>query len=187
MRGRALLMCRLVASSLRRRPAEVVLTVVAIAAATTTLMLGLALHDVTAHPYQTTRALTSGPDVAAMSLDGASQSSVAQLDALEQRSDVVGHVGPFPVSCPTMETKWSKVVAIVEGRSMSGSPIDHPYVTQGTWVRPGGVVIERSFAQELSLTPGAHVTLGGRSLRVDGIAVTAAVPAYPYTVFDMNL
>ncbi len=66
MRGRALLMCRLVASSLRRRPAEVVLTVVAIAATTTTLMLGLALRDVTAHPYQTTRAITSGPDVAAM-------------------------------------------------------------------------------------------------------------------------
>ena len=32
-----------------------------------------------------------------------------------------------------------------------------------------------------------HVTLGGRSLKVDGIAVTAAVPAYPYTVDDMNL
>ncbi|MGA2530635.1 MAG: ABC transporter permease, partial [Acidimicrobiales bacterium] len=85
MRGRALLMCRLVASSLRRRPAEVVLTVVTIAAATTTLMLGLALHNLTAHPYQTTRALTSGPDVAAMP-DSASPSSVAQLDALEHHS-----------------------------------------------------------------------------------------------------
>ena len=186
MRGRALLMFRLVASSLRRRPAEVVLTVVAIAAATTTLMLGLALHDVTAHPYQTTRALTSGADVAAMPFSGGSQ-SVAQLDALEHRSGVVGHVGPFPVSYPIMETNGSRVLAIVEGRSMSRSPTDQPYVTQGTWVRPGGVVIERSFAQELSLTPGDHVTLGGRSLRVDGIAVTAAVPAYPNTVDEMNI
>lgn len=187
MRGRALLMCRLVASSLRRRPAEVILTVVAIAAATTTLMLGLALHDVTAHPYLTTRAHTSGPDVAAMPFNGASRSSVAQLDALEHRSGVVSHVGPFPVSYPTMETKGSKVLAIVEGRSMSRSPIDQPYVTEGTWVRPGGVVIERSFAHELSLTPGDHVTLGGRSLKVDGIAVTAAVPDYPYTVYDMSV
>lgn len=73
MRGRAVLMCRLVASSLRRRPAEVVLTMTAIAAATTTLMMGLALHDVTAHPYQTTRALTQGPDAAAMPVDGASE------------------------------------------------------------------------------------------------------------------
>jgi putative ABC transport system permease protein len=180
-------MCRLVASSLRRRPAEVVLTVVAIAAATTTLMLGLALHDVTAHPYQTTRALTSGPDVAAMPDNGASGASLAQLDSLEHRSGVVGHVGPFPVSYPVMTTNGSRVLAIVEGRSMSRSPIDQPYVTEGTWVRPGGVVIERSFAQELSLAPGDNVTLGGRSLKVDGVAVTAAVPDYPYTVFDMNL
>ncbi len=186
MRGRALLMCRLVASSLRRRPAEVVLTVVTIAAATTTLMLGLALHNLTAHPYQTTRALTSGPDVAAMP-DSASPSSVAQLDALEHHSGVVSHVGPFPVSYPIMTTNGSRVLAIVEGRGMSNSPLDQPYVTQGTWVRPGGVVIERSFAEELSLTPGDHVTLGGRSLRVDGIAVTAAVPAYPHTVDDMNI
>ena len=87
MRGLALLMRRLVASSLRRRPVEVVMTVVAIAAATTTLMLGLALHDVTAHPYHTTRALTSGPDIAAMADNGASPSSVAQLDALERHSE----------------------------------------------------------------------------------------------------
>jgi ABC-type antimicrobial peptide transport system permease subunit len=186
MRGRALLMRRLVASSLRRRPAEVVLTVVAIAAATTTLMLGLALHDVTAHPYQTTRALTSGPDVVAIP-DSASPSSAAQLNALEHRPGVVSHIGPFPVSYPIMTTNGSKVLAIVEGRSMSRSPIDQPYVTQGTWVRPGGVVIERSFAHELSLTPGDHVTLGARSFRVDGIAVSAAVPAYPNTVDDMNI
>ena len=119
--------------------------------------------------------------------DNASPSSVAQLDALEHRSGVVSHIGPFPVSYPIMTTNGSRVLAIVEGRSMSRSSIDQPYVTQGTWVRPGGVVIERSFAQELSLTPGDHVTLGGRSLRVDGIAVTAAVPAYPYTVDDMNI
>ena len=66
MRGRALLIYRLVASSLRRRPVEVVVTVAAIAAATTTLMVGLALRDVSAHPYQSTRALTAGPNVAAM-------------------------------------------------------------------------------------------------------------------------
>ncbi|MGA3214347.1 MAG: FtsX-like permease family protein, partial [Acidimicrobiales bacterium] len=183
----ALLMRRLVASTLRRRPVEVVMTVVAIAAATTTLMLGLALHDVTAHPYHTTRALTSGPDIAAMADNGASPSSVAQLDALERHSGVVSHVGPFPVSYPIMTTNGSRVLAIVEGRGMSNSPIDQPYVTEGTWVRPGGVVIERSFARELSLTPGDHVTLGGRSLRVDGIAVTAAVAAYPNTVNEMSI
>ena len=102
-------------------------------------------------------------------------------------SGLVSHIGPFPVSYPIMTTNGSRVLAIVEGRGTSRSLIDRPYVTQGTWVRPGGVVIERSLAQELSLTPGDHVTLGGRSLRVDGIAVSAAVPAYPYTVDDMTI
>ena len=70
---------------------------------------------------------------------------------------------------------------------MTRPRIDQPYVTEGTWVRPGGVVIERGFAHELEPHPGDRVTLGGRSLRVDGIAVTAAVPAYPNTVDDMNV
>ena len=85
MRGRALLIYRLVASSLRRRPVEVVVTVVAIAAATTTLMVGLALRDVSAHPYQTTRALTAGPDIAAMP-SNPSPTSLAQLEVPPARS-----------------------------------------------------------------------------------------------------
>ena len=88
MRGRALLIYRLVASSLRRRPVEVVVTVVAIAAATTTLMVGLALRDVSAHPYQTTRALTAGPDIAAMP-SNPSPASLAQLVALQHAPGVV--------------------------------------------------------------------------------------------------
>lgn len=186
MRGRALLICRLVASSLRRRPVEVVVTVVAIAAATTTLMVGLALRDVTAHPYQTTRALTAGPDIAAMPANP-SPASLRQLVALQHAPGVVGSVGPFPVSYPIMTAKGSRVLAIVEGRSQSRSAIDQPYVTQGSWVRPGGVVIERAFAHELSLTVGDRVAIGGHSMRVDGLAVTAAVPTYPHTTDVMSL
>ena len=186
MRGRALLIYRLVASSLRRRPVEVVVTVVAIAAATTTLMVGLALRDVSAHPYQTTRALTAGPDIAAMP-SSPSPASLAQLVALQHAPGVVGSVGPFPVSYPIMTTKGSRVLAIVEGRSQSRSAVDQPYVTQGSWVRPGGVVIERAFAHELSLTVGDRVVIGGHSMRVDGLAVTAAVPTYPHTTDVMSL
>jgi putative ABC transport system permease protein len=186
MRGRALLIYRLVASSLRRRPIEVVVTVVAIAAATTTLMVGLALRDVSAHPYQTTRALTAGPDIAAMP-SNPSPASLTQLVDLQHAPGVVGSVGPFPVSYPIMTTKGSRVLAIVEGRSQTRSAIDQPYVTQGSWVRPGGVVIERAFAHELSLTVGDRVMIGGHSMRVDGLAVTAAVPTYPHATDVMSL
>lgn len=198
MSGRTLLVVRLVAASLRRRPVEAVVTVVAIAAATTTLMLGLALHGVTDHPFQTTRALTKGPDVVAMPtthrpVSGPTHSSAnadsgagtkrdAALEGLVHARGVVAHSGPFPVSFPTMQVKGSKVLAVDEGRAMRPSAVDQPYVTQGTWVRPGSVVVERSFAQELDIKVGDHVMLDGRSFPVVGMAVTAAVPPYPFTV-----
>jgi len=49
---------------------------------------------------------------------------------------------------------------------------------QGTWVRPGGVVVEAGFASALGLRIGDRLSLGGRSFEVVGIAVTAAIPTY---------
>ena len=63
--GRLLLVGRLAARDLRHRPAQAVLLLLAITAATTTLTLGLVLHGVTSQPYQQTRAATNGPDVVA--------------------------------------------------------------------------------------------------------------------------
>ena len=63
--GKIVLVGRLAARDLRRRPAQAVLLLLAITAATATLTLGLALHGVTSHPYQQTRAATNGPDVVA--------------------------------------------------------------------------------------------------------------------------
>ena len=59
--GKILLVGRLAARDLRRRPAQAVLLLLAITAATATLTLGLVLHGVTSQPYQQTRAATSGP------------------------------------------------------------------------------------------------------------------------------
>ena len=63
--GKILLVGRLAARDLRHRPAQAVLLLLAITAATTTLTLGLALQGVTSQPYQQTRAATNGPDVVA--------------------------------------------------------------------------------------------------------------------------
>ena len=46
-------------------------------------------------------------------------------------------------------------------------------------MRPGGVVVERTFADALGVSVGDRVTLNGRPFRVAGIAVTAAIPPYP--------
>jgi putative ABC transport system permease protein len=57
--------------------------------------------------------------------------------------------------------------------------VDQPKLTAGSWVRPGGVVLERTFAAGLGVGAGDRVTLNGRVFGVAGIAVTAASPSYP--------
>jgi putative ABC transport system permease protein len=51
-------------------------------------------------------------------------------------------------------------------------------VLQGSWIRPGGVVVEAGFASALGLHVGDRLSLGGSSYEVVGIAVTAAFPTY---------
>jgi putative ABC transport system permease protein len=72
---------------------------------------------------------------------------------------------------------------MAEGRSATIAGVDQPEMIQGTWVRPGGVVLERAFAQAIGAHVGDRVTLGGRPFRVSGIAVTVAVPVYSQVCF----
>ena len=100
--GRVLLVGRLAARDLRRRPAEAALLLLAIIAATTTLTLGLVLHGVTDKPYQSTREATAGPDVVASRRPppaplGGRPADLAGLEALADAPGVVGHSGPYPV------------------------------------------------------------------------------------------
>jgi putative ABC transport system permease protein len=69
--------------------------------------------------------------------------------------------------------------AEVEGRSTAPSSVDQPKLTAGTWIRPGGVVVEAGFASALGIHVGDELKLGGTTLRVVGTAVTAALPNYP--------
>jgi hypothetical protein len=57
--------------------------------------------------------------------------------------------------------------------------LEPPRLTQGSWMRGGGVVLERTFADALGVRTGDRVTLNGHRFRVAGIAVTAAIPPYP--------
>ena len=57
--------------------------------------------------------------------------------------------------------------------------VDQPKVTDGTWIRPGGVVVEQSFAEMANLRLGQTITLNGHPFRVVGFAVTAASGGYP--------
>src|SRR5262252_5295196 len=186
MKGQVVLISRLAARDLRRRPPEALMVFLVIAAAATTLTVAFALSGVTNKPYQQTRLATAGPDVVAIEGGGpgpAQPMSSAQLAAaaasLTKAPGVIAHSGPYPTAYSAIRFRGHMVDVVAEGRDRAQASVDQPKVTQGGWIRPGAVVIERGFADALGVHVGDSVRLGGRSLRVAGIAVTAAVPPYP--------
>jgi ABC-type lipoprotein release transport system permease subunit len=197
MAGQLLLIWRLTLTDLRHRPAQAFLLLLAIAAGAATLTLGLALHGTLDNPYTRTRAATNGPDVVATLLpdgsngsgpaatanpvtsNGTGPAQAASLLPLQQAPGLVAHSGPFPVTWTLFQTGHSTAGAEIEGRDSDPSAVDQPKLLQGTWVQPGGAVVEAGFANALGLHIGDQLTFDGVSVHVVGTAVTAAIPSYP--------
>jgi hypothetical protein len=168
--GRALLLFRLARQDIRHHVAQAVLLVAAIAAATAVLSLAFALNGVITSPYQQTMAATKGPDVVAQSADDpytsvTSPADLAALVALNHARGVAAHSGPYPIAGgtgpvgPVMRSTDIVTSVQVEGREPGVATVDQPKVTDGTWIRPGGVVVERSFAEAANLRLGQAITL----------------------------
>jgi ABC-type antimicrobial peptide transport system permease subunit len=190
VKGRALLLFRLARQDIRHHFAQAVLLVVAIAAATAVLSLAFALNGVNASPYQQTMATTKGPDVVAQSgydpyTGVTSPAALSALAALNHVNGVTAHSGPYPIVGgtgpvgPVMRSTGLVTSVQVEGREPGVAAVDQPTVTDGTWIRPGGVVVERSFAQAANLRLGQTITLDGHPFQVAGFAVTAAFHGFP--------
>jgi putative ABC transport system permease protein len=193
--SRILVVGRLVARDLRHRPGQAVLMLLAITAATATLTLGLVLHGVTSQPYQQTRAATNGPDEVAYIgqppvSDGPGTSPPATGTKLQKQAQtqaaklartpgVTASSGPFPLAGALIRANGLTAGAEAEGRDEAPATVDQPKLTAGSWVRPGGVVLERTFAAGLGVGAGDRITLNGRPFTVTGIAVTAANPPFP--------
>jgi putative ABC transport system permease protein len=175
--GRILLIGRLTARDLRRRPVEAALLLVAITAATATLTLGLVLHGMTNDPYQRTRNATTGPDVvSSVGPDVPSKADLAGLRALTDAPGVVDHSGPYPVIGGELEadgvtgsrrTPRGDVVGGAAGvwavgRDPAAASVDRPKLTKGSWVRDSGVVVEAGFADALGVGVGDRITLRTR-------------------------
>lgn len=190
VKGRALLLFRLVRQDIRHHFAQAVLLVVAITAATAVLSLAFALNGVNTNPYQQTMAVTKGPDVVAQSgydpyTNVTSPADLAALEALNHAKGVAAHSGPYPIVGgtgpvgPVMRSTDIVTSVQVEGREPGVAAVDQPKVTDGTWIRPGGVVVERSFAEAANLRLGQTITLNGHPFQVAGFAVTAAFHGFP--------
>jgi putative ABC transport system permease protein len=190
--GRLVLVCRMAARDMRRHLTQAALLLLTITGATAVLTLGLALNGVTSQPYQQTRAATNGPDVTAdfndtggigtpaLYPESTFQAMVrAKANQLIHATGVTAHSGPYPVASALVRVNGLTAGAEVEGRSQAPAAVDQPKLTAGSWVRPGSVVIERTFAETLGVDVGSQVTLNGKSFTVAGIAVTAAMAPYP--------
>jgi putative ABC transport system permease protein len=172
--GRVFLVYRLAVRDLRHHAAQAVLLVVAIAAATATLTMALSMNGVTSQPYSATKAATDGPDVVAY------LTSTGQAKALVHAPGVASSSGPYPVVAATIRFDGRTAGVFAQGRGPAApAAVDRPDVTAGSWVRPGGVVLERTFAEALGAQVGDVVTLNGQRFTVAGIAVTAAQAPYP--------
>ena len=193
------LICRLAGRDIRRRPVQAALLLLAITAASATLTMGLALRGVTHHPYQRTRAITNGADVVAQLGGGPALTTLgglkstpppngtkqvtAQARALAGAPGVTEHSGPYLVAGAVLRVGKLASTAQIIGTSQVPATVNHPALTTGSWVRPGGVVLERTFADALGVGVGDRITLNGRPFRVAGIAVTAASTPYPNLCF----
>lgn len=189
--GKLVVIWRLATKDLLHAKTRTVLSVTVIAAATATLTLGLALSGATTDPYGHTRAATAGPDVMVQSNvqsnvpateKGAPIAAPADLIAVEHSPGVIGYSGPYPVATPSLAANGHTVSSqdggfVVEGRQQARASVDQPKVIEGTWVRPGAVVVESTYAAELGVVPGDSIMLDDRSFRVAGVAVTAAWPS----------
>jgi len=177
--GRLVLLGRLLVRDLRRRKVENILLLIAIAAASGSLTLGIALNGIATQPFTETKTATAGPDVTVRPLEPtpAARAAVAEL---VKTPGVTGHSGPYPLAFKTMTVHGKTVHAVVEGRDRAPAPVDQPAITDGTWVRPGGVVVERAFAEAMGVRTGDTVRVGDRALPVIGTAVSTAFMAYPH-------
>ena len=175
------LVLRLAVRDLQHRPGQAVMLAVIMAAATAALTLGLVLHGTTAHPYQTTREATTGPDAVATDFPSgpgaaAGPAALRQTVPLAHAAGVTGHSGPLPVAFPVLSFDGHTDAVLAEGRGSTAAAVDQPKLIEGRWIRPGAVVIERSFADALGIHAGDRITLDGRPFTVAGVAVTAAFP-----------
>ena len=140
---------------------------------------------------------------------------LAALEALTHAPGVTYSSGPYPLVGVELEAKGVTARDLrgedlggagvwAQGRDPAAAAVDQPELTQGGWVRDGGVVVEAGFADALDLGVGDEVTLQTRvctimirgeqtcrvairrSFEVAGVAVTAAARPYPGVCFGRD-
>jgi len=179
-RGFAAAALRVARADLLARRGQTALTALAIFAASTALVVTLALRAGIDDPFADAQQATRGADVGITRGD----LTAARIAKLTQRPDVIAS-DTRPAAFATTPLARGPVEMRVEGLPAPDAQVDVPHVTDGR--RPGApdeILLERSFARETGLHPGDTIRLDGRqggreTLRVAGLAVTTEQATFP--------
>ena len=176
------LAARLAARDLRQRPGTGLLLFVALVAASTTFTLALVVRGSAEKPWDHTFALTAGPHIVATTFDADAESDEAMSD-LAAAPGVTARAGPYQVPAMgegSLEANGRRIGVEVMARDITPAAVDQPALTDGRWIRDGGVVVEASFASALRVRVGDKLTIAGRPFEVAGVAVTTSRQPTPF-------
>jgi putative ABC transport system permease protein len=172
---------RVARADLLARRGQTALTALAIFAASTALVVTLALRAGIDDPFADAQRATRGADV------GISRGVLTpgQIAALTKRPGVIA-ADVRPEAFGTTPLARGPVEMRVEGLPAPDAQVDVPHVTDGRRpAAPNEVLLERSFARETGLKPGDTVRLDARTggqdqqLKVAGLAVTTEQASFP--------
>lgn len=111
---------------------------------------------------------------------GPRDEALRRLAAMADEPGVAASSGPFSELLATGTVGGSSKDLIVEARGPERAAVDHPLLTQDSWLDSGGwVVVENGLATAFGVKPGDTVTIAGHTLTVNGTAATVSRPPYP--------
>jgi putative ABC transport system permease protein len=165
---------KLAFAGLRSRRAPSALSVLAVAAATSALTIGLAIGTVADRPFERTFAATNGAHVTTESRSGDEA-----LGEVEKLPGVVESSRVLPVAWTAFDRDGKRYGLRLVGLGDEPPKVSTPLLVEGKLAGPGEVALERSFAEFHDLEPGSTLSTPGGPLRVSGIVVVSLGNAYP--------
>jgi putative ABC transport system permease protein len=166
--GVARLLARLGWRDTRAHPLGPALLAVTVTVATASLTLAFEVWPAAIAPWDATWRAAGSPHVVVAAAPD------TNVDEVLAAPEVTETAGPFPLAYDEVRKGPYALDVQVVGRDAQPTSVDQPVVTDGSWVRPGGVVVEGSLAEALEIDVGDTLPVADRHLTVVGIAISGA-------------
>jgi ABC-type lipoprotein release transport system permease subunit len=170
------MLVRLAFAGIRSRLLASALTIAISAAAVATIVIALEVRSSGVDPWQRTFAEAHGAHVLAFVPSRAEAVAIGRLPGVNERG------APVPLVQAAVIRRGRTDRIDVAGLSRRTS-VNKPLLTDGSQLREGGIVLERSFARALGIVVGARLNVASRSSSIElpvlGTAVVPSQPRYP--------